>query len=136
MQHEDDARPASGLDGLHIRRIDRHAYALPDEIDRQDQPRLRALPDQVAGDALERPVRDFDTCARGDRRTRIIGKRTGEQSPDPGDLVIGNRRRLTVPVPSTTASPSAEMTRPIGTKMALRCPISTTSPTDDHRTSR
>ena len=41
---------------------------------------------------------------------------------------LSKRRRLTVPVVSTTASGSIDVTRPIGTKMRLRLEISTAIP--------
>src|SRR6478672_9698966 len=59
----------------HIRRIHLYADALPDQIHRQHQARLRSLPRQAPDDALERPVRDLDERACLDRRARVEWQR-------------------------------------------------------------
>ena len=56
----------------------------------------------------------------GDLAVEQLGQHEGLAGPG-----VEAAQADTVPVPSTTASPSAEVTRPIGTKMARRCWIST-----------
>src|SRR4051812_46172581 len=81
---------------LHIRRIHFDADAPPDEIDRQDETRLRSLPRQAPDNAFERAMRDFDERAGLDRRARIEGQRALDQGPDALDFVIRHGRRLAV----------------------------------------
>ena len=71
------------------------------------------------------------TTVAGRRRSPAMvtrrSSRSSRTSSSPGRF--SNRRRLSVPVLSTTASASIEVTRPIGRKIRRRSGISATSPT-------
>ena len=80
--------------GLDVGGVDFDADALADEVDRQDEPCVRALADEAADNAFERAVRHFDHHSFANQRAGIVLQIAFEQAADAFDFVIGNRRRL------------------------------------------
>src|SRR5947207_5556531 len=81
--------------GLDVGGVHFDADRLPDEIDREHEPRLRrVLPRQPSDDALQRTVDDFHHHPFVNHGTGIKLQLAGDQHPDAVEFVFGNRRRL------------------------------------------
>src|SRR3954467_6108774 len=80
--------------GPDIRRVDVDADRLPNQVDRQDEPRFFALPQQPTDDTLQRTVNDFDHHPFADQRTRVEREVALHELADSVNFVLGNRGRL------------------------------------------
>ena len=66
-------KPKGGsLERFDVGGVDFDADALADEVDREDEARVRALADEAADDALQRAVRHLDHHAFADHRARVV----------------------------------------------------------------
>ena len=81
---------------VHVRGVHFDADGLTDQIHREDQARVRPLPQQPADDTLQRTVHHFHHHAFADQRTRIELQLAFHEPADPVDLEVGNRRDLAV----------------------------------------
>src|SRR6266849_2713756 len=81
---------------LDIRRVDFDADRLADQIDREDEARVRTLAHQPPHHSLQRTVGYFNHHAFANQRTRIELEVALHQPADAVDLVLGNRHDVAV----------------------------------------
>src|SRR5215813_11042168 len=79
-----------------VRRVDFDADGLSDQINRENEPRVRAFANQAPHDPLQRAVHHFDQRALTDQRTGIELQVALHEPADAFDLVLGNRDDVAV----------------------------------------
>src|SRR6185503_8521162 len=81
---------------FHVGGVHLDAHRLADQVDRENQPRVRSLAHQPPDHSLERAVRDFHHHPFPDQRTRIELQIALDQPPDRVDLPLRDGHDLAV----------------------------------------
>src|SRR5688572_24229497 len=92
MQYEDQT--VYRLIGFDVGGVDLDADALPDQVDRENEARVRPLSNKASYDTLEGAVRHFDHHPFVDHRAGVVLQLTFKEPSNAVDLMIGDRRGL------------------------------------------